>query len=45
MTTEELIRKFAQIEPQLLRYPAIDAEDFKKKVEDFLKGLQSEPRK
>lgn len=45
VTTEGLIRKFAQIEPQLLRYPAIDAEDFRKKVEDFLKGLQSEPRK
>jgi hypothetical protein len=45
VTVEGLIRKFAQIEPQLLRYPAIDAGDFRKKVEDFLKGLQNEPRK
>jgi hypothetical protein len=39
VTAEGLIGKFAQIEPQLLRYPAIDAEDFRKKVEDFLKGI------
>jgi hypothetical protein len=43
VTAEGLIRKFAQIESQLLRYPAIDPEDFRKKVEDFLKGLKSEP--
>lgn len=39
VTLEELRRKFSQIEPQLLRYPAIDAADFRKKVEEFLKGL------
>jgi hypothetical protein len=39
VTTEGLIRKFAQIEPELIRYPAVDAADFRKKVEDFLKGF------
>jgi hypothetical protein len=39
VTAEELSRKFERIEPQLLRYPAIDAKDFRKKVEDFLKGI------
>ena len=32
----ELKTRFAQIEPGLLRYPAIDPSQFKKKVEDFL---------
>jgi hypothetical protein len=36
VTPEELKSRFAQIEPGLLRYPAIDPEQFKKKVEDFL---------
>jgi len=37
VTVEELRHKFSQIQPKLLRYPAIDAEDFRKKIEDFLK--------
>jgi hypothetical protein len=37
---EELRRKFAQIEPQLVRYPAIDAPRFKKNVEEFLRECQ-----
>jgi hypothetical protein len=32
----ELRRHFAAIEPGLLRYPAIDADDFSKKVDEFL---------
>jgi hypothetical protein len=36
VTAEELRRRFAQIEPGLLRYPAIAPGQFKKKVEDFL---------
>jgi hypothetical protein len=39
---EELRGKFAQIEPQLVRYPAIDAQRFKKNVEVFLNGIQNE---
>lgn len=38
VTVEELRHKFSQMQPKLLRYPAIDAEDFRKKIEDFLKG-------
>jgi hypothetical protein len=36
----ELQRQFAQIEPKLLRYPAVDPQQFKKKVEEFLKEVQ-----
>ena len=36
VTPEELKRRFAQIEPGLLRYPAIDPGQFKMKLEDFL---------
>ena len=32
----ELRIRFTQIEPGLLRYPAIDAAQFKQKLEDFL---------
>ena len=32
----ELKARFAQIEPGLLRYPAIDPPQFKQKLEDFL---------
>lgn len=41
----ELKTRFAQIEPGLLRYPAIDASQFKKKLEDFLAKAEShDPR-
>jgi uncharacterized nucleotidyltransferase DUF6036 len=36
VTADELKARFAQIEPGLLRYPAIDPGQFKTKVEDFL---------
>jgi len=36
VTADELRTRFAQIEPGLLRYPAIDARQFRKKLEDFL---------
>src|SRR3989454_7179743 len=36
VSVDELRSRFAQIEPGLLRYPAIDPQQFKQKVEDFL---------
>jgi hypothetical protein len=39
---EELRTRFAQIEPRLLRYPAIDPEHFRGKVESFLSELGHE---
>jgi hypothetical protein len=39
VAVEELSRKFARIESQLLHYPAIDAKDFRRKMEDFLRGV------
>ncbi|MBI2949323.1 MAG: hypothetical protein HYY23_16905 [Verrucomicrobia bacterium] len=36
ISADELKRRFAQIGPGLLRYPAIDAQQFGKKVEEFL---------
>jgi hypothetical protein len=40
VSVDELRRRFAQIEPQLLRYPAIDPGQFKKKVERFIAELE-----
>jgi hypothetical protein len=40
VTAQELRRRFKQIEPELLRYPAIDPLHFRKKVEDFLASAQ-----
>jgi len=40
VTVQQLKSRFAQIEPQLLRYPAVDPQEFKKKVESFLAELQ-----
>ena len=37
----ELKMRFTQIEPGLLRYPAIDAAQFKQKLEDFLANAGS----
>ena len=42
VSAEELRRRFAEIEPKLLRYPAVDAQQFKTKLEDFLFRLQGE---
>jgi hypothetical protein len=36
----ELRRLFALIEPDLIRYPAIDAETFSQKVEELLIEVQ-----
>ena len=36
---EQLRSTFAEIEPGLVRYPAIDPVDFKKNLDDFLKHL------
>jgi hypothetical protein len=40
VTAAELQVRFAQIEPGLLRYPAIDPRHFRKKLEEFLSKLQ-----
>ena len=45
VTQEELKSRFAQIEPKLLRYPALDPQQFKKKVEDFLLHFPHEPQR
>jgi hypothetical protein len=39
VTAAELRSRFAQIEPKLLRYPAIDPPAFRKKVEEFLQKV------
>jgi len=39
VTIEELRRKFAEIEPRLIRYPAVDIQKFKTNLEKFLKGF------
>ena len=41
VTADELRKRFAKIEPKLLRYPAVDAQGFERKVEDFLAKLKS----
>jgi len=38
VTKEELLNRFRQIEPLLIRYPAIEPSQFKQKLHDFLKG-------
>ncbi|MBI4660842.1 MAG: hypothetical protein HY735_18555 [Verrucomicrobia bacterium] len=40
VSVDELRRRFAEIEPGLLRYPAIDARQFRTKVEEFLAKLE-----
>jgi hypothetical protein len=40
----DLIDGFAVIEPQLIRYPALDPETFRDKLVSFLEGLASEPQ-
>jgi hypothetical protein len=42
VSREALNDRFAQIEPGLLRYPAIDPEQFKRAVEDFLSQRRPE---
>src|SRR5205809_6049332 len=38
VTADELRTRFERIEPDLIRYPAIDPQQFRKKVMDFLKS-------
>ena len=45
VAAEQLRSRFSQIEPGLPRYPAIDAQQFKQKVEEFLKTPDSHDRK
>jgi hypothetical protein len=45
ITADELKSTFAQIEPGLIRYPALDPRQFRKKLEDFLKAQQHEKGK
>lgn len=40
VSLDELKSRFAQIEPKLLRYPAVDPQQFRKKLEDFLSRQQ-----
>jgi hypothetical protein len=40
VTAAELQARFAQIEPGLLRYPAIDPRQFKQKLAEFLRQIQ-----
>jgi hypothetical protein len=40
VTREQVQRKFERIEPELIRYPAVDIERFKANVEKFLKSFQ-----
>jgi hypothetical protein len=42
VNAEELKRRFTQIEPGLLRYPALDPQQFRKKVEEFLARIRPE---
>lgn len=39
VTAQELRNRFDKIESMLIRYPAIDSQQFKLKVADFLKGV------
>jgi Nucleotidyltransferase of unknown function (DUF6036) len=41
VTIVELRRKFAEIEPRLIRYPAVDIQKFKTNLEKFLNDLQT----
>ena len=40
VSAADLKKCFTEIEPRLLRYPAVDAAAFKKKVEDFLRTFK-----
>jgi hypothetical protein len=41
VTVEELKSRFAQIEPGLLRYPAIDPRQFKNKLDEFVENFRA----
>ncbi len=41
--TEDLLQLFAAVEPDLLRFPALDAAEFRRKVEEFAASSQGVP--
>lgn len=41
--TEDLLRLLAAIEPDLLRYPAVDPSEFRRKVEQFVSSAEGGP--
>lgn len=46
VTAEQLRRRFNEIEPELLRYPAVDPAGFRRRIEEFLnqrEGLDGKP--
>ena len=43
MSVEQLRERFTQIEPDLIRYPAIDAPRFALKVEQFIRSITQGP--
>jgi hypothetical protein len=45
VSVDELKIKFSRIESDLLRYPAVDSQQFKKKVEDFLTRHRTNERR
>jgi hypothetical protein len=45
LTAKELERRFEEIGPRLLRYPAINAQEFKKKVAEFVRQADEYERR
>ena len=45
ISAPELIKKFGEIKPALIRYPAIDPLAFEKKIRDFVKSLTGNEKK
>ena len=41
VSLDELKNRFTEIEPLLVRYPAVDPEQFRKKLDDFLTRMKS----
>lgn len=41
--TEDLLRLLGAIEPELLRYPAVDPPEFRRKVEQFVSSAEGAP--
>ena len=45
VTAAQLRNTFAEIEPALLRYPAVDRDQFRRKMEHFLKSFEAHERR
>ena len=43
VTVEDLLRHLASVEPELLRFPALDAREFRRKVEEFVATVGRKP--